>query len=575
MRIYRLGHGLCVLLYGVKDDGQHYHAVIDCGSRKELRHIKYNAPDGFSNGVINTNEAVQDIVNKIREHGSSHLDLLVSSHQDDDHNNLIYELLNRLNRWGRTPKNDTDTWIGLSCERMLNTYFQTAREIHLSEGTYKYTCTAVKGVEKIEYEQSYDSSATNDMKMAACTKDSVFTGFGMVGFELRIEIACRFEEDKTLRKTLRMDADITVSFYNGRSENMPFSYEDGSFGFTERCRQLSEDVRAACSAREIHEMIALYIEKFLLRRITAFHDQYYMPNRKMNPEYFQKYYFQAQFPIQRIVVGGGDEGSSYGNLSAFLRNYAGLTNGIFSRYEDYTFLTIQEGEVVGTKSQADYSGYGASVQEIKGGTLTVFGTISEAGGAVEKNATSTVINFVYAGPRSVLFPADTTAHHFARIAKEVTADVACIIAPHHGSYNTTFIFDDKKQMLTDDKQPLCTLYSKIAPVVTYVSECYANYSYCLPRSDFLVRAADYAIKDAFSHSISCFTSGFNASHLVLDTTVSVYNTGNLWISEDTCYDYFEIDLMRDPALPDAGRYSQAPDRMLAAKKELPPDRLFI
>ena len=570
MRIYRLGHGLCVLLYGVKDDGEPYHAVIDCGSRKELRKIKYNAPDGASSGVINTTAAVQDIVNKIKQDGSSHLDLLVSSHQDDDHNNLIYELLNRLNGWGRTPKNDMDTWIGLSCQRMLNTYFYTSREIQISEEQKKYTCTAVRDLERIEYEQIYDSPATNHMKMTVYQKDTVFTGTELVNIEMQIGIACRFEDDQALL----MDADIVISCVYGR-KSMSFHYGDGSTDFVQRCRQLSEDVKAECEKCQSYEIFASYIGRFIQRRIAEFERQFYMENRKMNPEYFQAHYFQVQFPVKRIILGGGSEGSTYSNLSAFLCNYANMSGGMFARYDDYTFLTIREGEIVDTKSQSDYRGYGASVWEIQGSTMTVFGTISETGDAVEKNATSTVINFVYAGLQSVLFPADTTAHHFSRIAVEVTAGVSSIIAPHHGSYHTTFVFDAEKKMLTDDKQPLCMLYSKIAPVITYVSECYANGSYCLPRAEFLMKASDYAVRQVPLHSISGYTSASRLSHQVYDTTDSVYNTGNLCISAAACYDYFEADLMRDPPLPEAGSFSHAQTRMSAEKKLLPPDRLFV
>ena len=250
-------------------------------------------------------------------------------------------------------------------------------------------------MERIEYEQIYDSSATNHMKMTVYQKDAVFTGTELVDFELQIEIACRFEDDQVLL----MDAAIVVSCAYGR-ERMPFYYGDGSPDFAQRCRQLSEDVKAECEERQIHEIFASYIGKFIQRRIAEFERQFYMENGKMNPEYFQGHYYQVQFPVKRIILGGGSEGSTYSNLSAFLCNYANMTGGMFARYDDYTFLTIREGEIVDTKSQSDYRGYGASVWEMQGGTMTVFGTISEAGDAVEKNATSTVIKFVYAGFQS-------------------------------------------------------------------------------------------------------------------------------------------------------------------------------
>ena len=84
LRVYAVGHGLCTLLYGITDEGDGYCAVFDCGTTGAFVNVPFD-------------NVIEDMCTVIHEYGG--LNLLVCSHQDEDHHSGIMRLVYKLNGW--------------------------------------------------------------------------------------------------------------------------------------------------------------------------------------------------------------------------------------------------------------------------------------------------------------------------------------------------------------------------------------------------------------------------------------------------------------------------------------------
>lgn len=89
IRFYRIGHGDCFMLAMPKEDGGTAYVLIDCGYKPGSQKFIHKKPEEAAASVV---FEVADVLKDLKEACGGHLDLLVITHEHQDHVNGLKKL---------------------------------------------------------------------------------------------------------------------------------------------------------------------------------------------------------------------------------------------------------------------------------------------------------------------------------------------------------------------------------------------------------------------------------------------------------------------------------------------------
>lgn len=594
--VYKVGHGVFTLLHGTQDDDSPFNAVFDCGFQPFCCGAQYNNGIALDINYLRAN-AIEHAAQIILQDGANdRLDYLVCSHQDQDHHNLIPELLGRLNCLeGRLTNTD---WFLTSAEKIVNGVERASKTIYQDPSNeqnliYEFSDTC---------EDSTDLKITQYVIYGAIESDMYIT-------ELHGSAVCRdfidgddFETDISVSLELYLDARVFQD--SGRTNNQvvgitfkfiasfnqaPFEYEwtqgEGEFfNLSGWYDMLLIAVRLSLSekfADEMSEVLGESLEDILndifkwlnMLGVNCFKKSDALYDGVTLAKIYNKTdsYPSLLFNIGKVIMGGLSGTNEYDKLCKFLYKYQNVisSQGVFFRNEAYTFVNmnstmITESVAPAPERVADSAEEDAEEEE------TV--EDDEESQKYIFNETSTVVNFTYTNVDrrnySVLFPGDITVHHLVDVSERVRASGAkCvyIIAPHHGSLKTNFIFGEDG-LIEMEEQPLNTMYAALAPVKTFISECFNNTLYYTPTIEFFTVANNFAPDIRVDHIIPVFDEDEDGIQRIDKSTVcGVYLTGMF-------SDFFYYEMLiggNELAAPFVSEPADKPARVL------PPDELFV
>lgn len=537
--VYRVGHGLCTLLHGINDDGSPYNAVFDCGYQpicKGVEHNGFNIDDNYINSVL------QNMANLILQGGNNHLDMLVCSHQDIDHNNLIVKLLSFLNQW-LEPINKNH-WLRCGDCSIINGYTRDTKIITLDNSQnliiYEYNDSFFCS-DNVEITQKV-TPLTEELYCnefhAEAVKDSLRKSGepNIPAPVFKIIIYANITQEKAKKDSIVQYTQITGYIeFNG----IPFEKEWSST----KCVIFScwyDDVISDFSRFFYQEFKSRFpqnaynniISEFLswLNRLGA--GYFKVPDIMYDCNILSHFISQinslrwAAFKLDSVIMGGYSVQDEYNVLKNFIHKYVNymVPGGELRTCNHYKYLDLSF-DGLPRNSWSDTEGIV--------GTYDISHLYDTNISSILYNATSVVVNFTYYdcanNYKSILFPGDITVHNQQDVAsrlRDSRADCQYVFAPHHGSYNSNFFLDKDKKIRTDIDQPLEDLYNAMGPgVSTIFSECTSNITYYTPRQEFYRIALNFAPNDPRRHKVYMYTTNSSVGWCNEEIERGIYLTG--------------------------------------------------
>lgn len=457
---YNVGHGVCTLLTGVKEDGSGmYCGIFDCGSKA-------------NNPIYDKSVILDDMEEKIREIG--HIDDIVISHQDIDHNKYLFDLICKING---IEVNNKYVLVGKKNEYIL--------EKRKQEGTHFltfYIRDKKNSVQRAYVDVFYQYGA-----------HKIFIDWGdndLCFFSVTIFYGSEHEYD---RHTLVIEVPLPSKyhpigiyrFYVDKEENVVFFQAGDDDKLEELYTILSEITGGSINCKRILKEVT--------DGICSGETLQYL-NSKIESDVHS-----INTKISNIVFGGGCREPRYMALISFMeyigkKNYINVFQAEFGGYLELTYDTESNKE--NEKSIVQLSADGWHVD-----------ACIQTADNVYRNATSVVTNFSVGSDESIsnmsiLLPGDVTVHKLdylnLKIGKSNKIDL--FLAPHHGSDNSNFFWEDKKnRILLGETQPLYTLLKEL----TYCNIVFSAYNDkdAHPGCLFMEKTLEYAEKSAPKHSV--------------------------------------------------------------------------
>ena len=465
--VYNVGHGVCTLLTGTKDDGSEYCGVFDCGTKA-------------SNPACDRKVVYDHMIQKITNIG--HIDDVVFSHQDRDHHSMFLTLFFGVNNINES--ND----FGIQGRQMWK---------KMGKNTY-YTFKKLKGEDHYEYvfhRYTKNLWVTREINWDITAKNVIIAKVGL----------------KKKNKNSELQTQCTAliySFLDLSKYNLIFSY--GSIMFNKSSNDLSElyDVFENDQypvLQKVPRNLKLNTKKeleFLMERISD--DTF---KNELSAQLYSPCLQPLYIKINSILFGGGSTGMEYEFLQSLMnsiydKRIKAYPNGAYLRMNEFAYvdkppLLSSDLNIRGHKGKPNI------------GTLEIM-----------RNATSLVVQFVVdtSVKKSILLPGDVTVHKIASLNNKIKnpKETWVFLAPHHGSDNTNFKYTSGGTMV--GSQPIEDLLSLIFNIkLNNVISAYhsinhhpGNFFFCksmaklFPKSVTLHKAVYY---DATNRSmVSCNTN---------------------------------------------------------------------
>lgn len=607
LHVFRVGHGLCTLVHGVVN-GMPYNAVFDCGFMSICSSEKYNGYN-LSSGINNSLNMMRDII----INNGDHLDLLVSSHQDEDHNSLLLRLIAKLNFWDERCLRDP--WIKISDNQYVSLFEDAVKNLTECIDSYKYRYHSNDMIERVidgtmlkNCENSYNIKIT--YKFIANNKFNLSRWRGInFRFEIKLKTNMSF-----LSKTKYNFSGTRLKILISNTATLIFRKKEAFLNLFIDEEMYLNKLKIAISTLVVESNIkkvlmdtfkitfddAKQIEEVLLEVLNQEIGNL-MPKRNFIIYPYKiidiinkgKWNPRPVFYINQVVLGGDSDREYYNNLYNFFENYDLYYSEEHDRIRiarnwSYTYydFTSDGGLKLKEKNNA-----GASVANLD--TL-----LSENFNLQKKatlyNETSTVVNFIYNtgfGKRSILFPGDVTPHHHIDIGDNIQscgAQCSVVFLPHHGSANTNILYtyDENDEPVESNLQPLENMYNKIRQslgthnIVSIIGECLTNDKHYLPRKECIDKIINFSqaprVPNMYLNCYSLNDDRKTYSHVDYSNyqNLSVYTTGYSDISTDMG---LVFDLNVDTIIPQPFNRLQKNKTMptLPRPRVLPPDNLFI
>ncbi|MBD5546058.1 MAG: hypothetical protein HDQ97_01415 [Lachnospiraceae bacterium] len=511
---YRVGHGLCTLLHGINDDGSPYNAVFDCGYQPICKGVDYN---GFNINDNYINSVLQHMASVILQGGNNHLDMLVCSHQDVDHNNLIVKLLSFLNQWIE-PINKNH-WLRCGDCSMINGYTRDTKIITgNSQGliTYEYNnsffCSDKVNIiqnvtlqENDLYNNEFCAEATNDGLRNVGDPDILAPKFKI---KIEANITQKKKEKNSWVKYTKITGYINfndIAFKKEWTSTNRVTFSDWYDDVMAYFRNFFIKEFGLCyDVKEYRKIISGFLS--WLKGLRAFY--FKVPDIMYDCNSLSCLISQidslswASFKLDSVIMGGYSEQDEYNVLKNFIHKYVKhiVPGREFKTFDQYKYLNLSF-DGLSQDSSVDAEEIVATYDISDSNDITSLST--------KYNATSVVVNFTYYDCankyKSILFPGDVTVHNQKDVASKLKAsgaDCQYVFAPHHGSYNSNFLIDKCYNIRTDTEQPLIDLYEAMGSgVSTIFSECINNINYHTPRKEFYSIALEFAPDDPCKHKV--------------------------------------------------------------------------
>lgn len=422
--IYNVGHGVCTLLTGKKGNGDPYCGVFDCGTRAK-------------NDLCDVDIVIEDMKQKILDNAQGqeriYIDDVVISHQDKDHWSKILDLFFGLNNIEKENGSYKDIVFGRSDDRgwMLTGDTNEPELYTIMDGSYI--------IERFTKNYTYFARVE----------------YGIVEGEEE-------EEEIEIKRFI-----VTIS--EGLISRCCVYLVDEETSYALLLRPHGENTREEVIMKEdppltVKNLVSIIrnyykddkiMQDFLSDVEWSFSEEV----RECLDNKFENELKEIKIPIKRVTLGGDRVtpgcGILYRLLSAMaLRTKSGESNRI--PRGGYVILS-EDDSIIKMETLPEY---------------TVFLDYRSPLNVI-RNATSVVVQFNITNQNMLMLPGDVTAHAFPEILKVtrgkiINGSLKLLLAPHHGSDHSNFLYDPETK---SDDTFLKALFNLLLEVQYLKSQC--------------------------------------------------------------------------------------------------------
>ena len=549
--IYNVGHGVCTLMTGKRDDTTPYCGIFDCGSK---------AFSPFCERKL----IIQDMKAKIYNNAQGHpvqIDEVVISHQDVDHWSMLLDL-----------------FLTLNCD----TYVKYAGTFFGGENIgWKLTTSGLYTI--------IDEENIRTFKKRGYGENSNYTAtLEYIGEDLlTAEITVFVELDNNGW------CQIEANYNKPRQLNIIVTYKSGSESEEEEEEEEPVVTPIDLDTQTEYQFIDSLIKDWIIpyfkddRNIRgvlnsiafSFREQglINLAKEREDPDTFITIFA----PIKRIVMGGAQIEQGYAlikdlffDMSQVYGNTSVEDNPAFLWETNGAFIIMDSDTINVTERHFPEYNIDINWNDLK----------------VIRNLTSVVVQFNAEEDNILLLPGDVTQHGFQEISDLASNSIPndslkLMLAPHHGSDNTNLIYDDDDDPYDDEDQPLCTLFESLLGEEgernrgCNLAISGYNGQNLHPGLLFTETAEEYFDFDTYEHGYACAYIKYSGTDLddyeeslFIDEkgTASIFTTNILPISgSDFCFLYMRYC---DGHILFDKWDTLKPSNL---KRRLPPDSVFI
>lgn len=473
LNVLNVGQGLCSIVTGIKDDGNPYCGIFDCGT------LQYNSD--FKKEV--TLDHINDLINIS---GQKVITDIVISHQDIDHWSMLMDIISiyfEMNNGRLCNKNyfvciwAQEGFRLFTVNRFLNFTANFEGEFennrYVQKITYKIYSNEI--VRTFKYEGIfYDAGKRWEIQV-------VLPGDVNPNAPkfLEVTIKCRNDAEKTLAKAYvkEMAADMQICECCQNVKRMledaitdQLKYDDQEIGVKDLIL-LRGHIRSICKLTDKNQ----YDFSDIVKRLESASE---MP---------------PVSPIQNFIWGGAKPGSECRlaqKIIEIMQRFCMIVN--FSTYSDGGYVMYKDDRLMETGAMVCEC-YDSDMADLHGETMQQLN--------IMRNVTSVVTCMNFEDQVRFLFPGDLTVHRFVPLVEAVEDENAymesIMIAPHHGSDVTNFCILQNNLSI----QPLILLldlFAKDASRIFIVSALSSKFGH--PGRAFL-NYAFCGASDGFEHNV--------------------------------------------------------------------------
>lgn len=394
--VYNVGHGVCTLLTGKKNNGEPYCGIFDCGTKVGFGH---NIP----------REVISDMIKKIHQNRSTQIDDVVISHQDADHWSMLLGLFSMINDANvNFSPNKYDYSFGMWQEQAwrLTGGVGYCSLFSLKNDNYTKTCYSEYGEYTITVVYNGDSLARMRINTYQGSSSSSAELCSVEGGTCTVVLS--FPEES-------INESVEVNWNPGQS--CPLSW------FAKGIIKIIDELPIKPQA------------KGLLK--SAFSDmaESFDCNVREKNNMFIEECTQIKIPIINITFGGDMISPEYVGLISLFEAINNVCPSIanVSRYHCGAYIIMTEKDCC--KFKKSFPCTDLKPDNYDGKKLNI-----------KRNLTSVVLQFNINDNDILLLPGDATIHTFPEIIKQIDGvslgSLKLFLAPHHGSDETNINTDD-------------------------------------------------------------------------------------------------------------------------------------
>ena len=415
--IYNVGHGVCTLLTGKKNDGTPYCGVFDCGTKAK-------------NFFCETTAVIEDMKKKILDNAKGqegiYIDDVVISHQDVDHWNKLLELFFSLNN---IPQNKFGSYSGVVFGKKGE---QAWRLSHIGSSLELCSVRESRYIKKLFTDAySYFAQVQFEDGEIVCFDIHIYYSDDDLGdFDLHLD-----DEDDHYIVSLSTCKDDEI--FIAKDKSISTSVESLLDIIEPYIDEESPDIE------NVLEYVASSFSEEALNRLDF----------EFKPENVN----ELKIPIKRVVMGGNEITRGYNRLKFLLFSMTACYSNSkdFTWERDGAYIIMNENMNNVLSGKADGNGF--SLKKFPDYKIDLDPLFSLA---VIRNLTSVIVQYSIDSDNVLIFPGDVTQHAFIEIAERANMTLGpgklkLLLAPHHGSDNSNIVYEVNNK--PSEWQPLSVL----------------------------------------------------------------------------------------------------------------------
>lgn len=463
--VLNVGQGLCSVVSGIKDDGNPYCGIFDCGT------LEYNPKFNKDATLANIKELIEITGEKV-------ITDIVISHQDIDHWSLLMDILSdyfdmpkgqiyRKNKFLCTMEMDGIELFAINEPNLGYAHYEAMFENDYNRQTISYALRDDELVSSFYYEGIFYEVGQNwEITASICR----FVGNCNLRL-LHVGLVCNEDTGDEIAKT---DYQVPIPFMQMeeclQKVGMALSLAKEKF----RDMYLEAHIITACFLMREHRYSFSKIEEF----VTSVPDETW------------------ENPIERFVWGGAEPSSKCRAAQELIKLMS--ENGLIGNFKTYPYsgyVKFEHDELRYTEAMT-FQFYDSDMVDAHGETIHELN--------IKRNVTSVVACMKFKDQMRLLFPGDITVHRFELLVETVKDEISyaksIMLAPHHGSDVTNFpgLPDGSSSYPIEPLHSLLSLFAKDEEKIFVVSAFLSKFGH--PGYHFMMEAIKCA-SDGDSHKV--------------------------------------------------------------------------